>query len=88
MEQLKEEKKFTTGKVVDLDNKRLGFEVMCRGEKLVVTPEQVLACYLRKAKQYFERDGMNSNKLVISIPTYASNVERQAYIDAAEIAGI
>ena len=26
--------------------------------------------------------------MVISIPSYASNIERQAYLDAAEIAGI
>lgn len=26
--------------------------------------------------------------MVISVPTYATNIERQAYLDAAEIAGI
>lgn len=31
---------------------------------------------------------MNSKEIVISIPTYASNSERQAYLDAAEIAGL
>ena len=31
---------------------------------------------------------MNSKEMVISIPTYASNSERQAYLDAAEIAGL
>ena len=55
---------------------------------MVLTPEQVLACFLRKAKAYFEKEGMMGNEMVISVPTYASNVERQAYLDAAEIAGI
>ena len=32
--------------------------------------------------------GLNSREMVISIPSYASNIERQAYLDAAEIAGI
>lgn len=38
-EQLAEEMKFITYKVVELDNKKIGFELLCRGEKLVVTPE-------------------------------------------------
>ena len=44
--------------------------------------------YLRKARVFFEKAGMKSKEIVISIPTYASNSERQAYLDAAEIAGI
>ena len=48
----------------------------------------MLACFLRKSKTYFEKNGMMEKDMVIAVPTYASNVERQAYIDAAEIAGI
>lgn len=44
--------------------------------------------YLKKSKTYFEKAGMKSKDIVIAVPTYASNVERQAYLDAAEIAGI
>lgn len=62
--------------------------MVVRGEKQVVTPEQVMAFYMKKLKTYFELAGMNSKEIVISVPTYASNVERQAYINAAEIAGI
>ena len=87
-EQLEEEKKFITYKVLDLENKKIGFEVKCRGETFTLTPEQVMACFLRKAKVYFEKAGMMSKEMVISVPTYATNVERQAYLDAAEIAGI
>lgn len=32
--------------------------------------------YLRKVKTYFEKAGMNSKEIVISIPNYASNSER------------
>mmetsp|Transcript_3646 Transcript_3646/g.6206 ORF Transcript_3646/g.6206 Transcript_3646/m.6206 type:complete len:392 (-) Transcript_3646:1332-2507(-) len=87
-DQLEEEKRYTTYKVVNLENNKIGFEVLLRGEKLVLTPEQVMAFYLKKSKTYFEGAGMNSKEIVISVPTYASNVERQAYLDAAEIAGI
>lgn len=88
VEQLEEEKKFITYKVVNLENKKIGFEVVCRGEKKVFTPEQVTAYYLKKMKSYFEREKMNSKEIVISVPTYASNAERQALLDATEIAGI
>jgi heat shock protein 4 len=62
--------------------------LLLRGEKLVLTPEQVMATFLKRAKTYFEKAGMMSKEMVLSVPTYASNAERQAYLDAAEIAGI
>jgi heat shock protein 4 len=86
--QIEEEKKFTTYKVVNMDNKKIGFEIEVRGEKHIFTPEQIMGYYLRKVKTYFEKAGMNSKEIVISIPNYASNSERQAYLDAANIAGI
>ena len=44
--------------------------------------------YLKKVKTYFEKAGLTSNEMVLSVPTYLSNSERQAYLDACEIAGI
>jgi len=87
-EQFEEEKRYVTYKVVSLENKKIGFEALVRGQKEIFLPEQVMGFYLKKAKGYFEKAGMNSNEMVISVPNYASNVERQAYLDAAEIAGI
>lgn len=55
---------------------------------MVVRPEQVMAFYLKKMKTYFERDGMRGKEMVISVPSYATNAERQAYLDAADIAGV
>ena len=86
--QLDEEKKFVTYKVVDMDNKKVGFELTVRGQKKTFLPEQVMGFYLKKVKTYFEKAGMNSKEIVISVPSYATNAERQAYLDAAEIAGI
>ena len=88
VEQVAEEKKFITYKVVNLEGKKIGFELTMRGQKQILTPEQVMAFYLKKLKTYFEKAGMSSKEIVISIPTYASNSERQAYLDAAEIAGL
>lgn len=75
-EQLEEEKKFVTYNVLELENKKVGIEVMCRGDKKVFTPEQVMGFYLKKVKTYFEKAGMNSKEIVISVPTYATNTER------------
>lgn len=87
-EQLAMEKRFVTYKVVNLENKKIGFEIVCRGEKQIFTPEQVMGFYLKRAKTFFEKGGMKSKEIVISVPSYATNAERQAYLDAAEIAGI
>ena len=59
-----------------MENKKVGFEVTCRGEKMVMSPEQVMACFLVKAKKYFETNGSMGNAMVISVPTYATNAER------------
>ena len=87
-DQIEEEKKFITYKVQNLENKKIGIEMMVRGEKKVFTPEQIMGFYLKKVRTYFEKSNMNSKEIVISVPSYATNSERQAYLDAAEIAGI
>lgn len=88
VEQIKEEEKFITYKVLALPNKKIGFEISNRGQVEIVTPEQVLAYYLKKTKTFFENSGIQGNDLVITCPSYYSNVERQAVLDAAEIAGL
>jgi len=50
--------------------------------------EQILAFYLKKIKHFYESSDIPSKDFVISVPSYASNVERQAILDAAEIAGL
>ena len=59
-----------------MENKKIGMELLIRGEKCVLTPEQVMATFLRRAKTYFENAGMMSNEIVLSVPSYASNAER------------
>lgn len=88
IEQIKKEEPFITYKLVPLENKKIGFEVTIRGATQIVTPEQVLAYYFKKIKTFFETAGIQSNDIVISVPSYMSNVERQGVLDAAEIAGL
>jgi heat shock protein 4 len=58
------------------------------GKKYNFTVEQVIAFYLVKIKKYFEKAEIKSKDVVLSIPSYCSNVERQSLLDAAEIAGL
>lgn len=53
-QQIEEEKKFITYKTAELENKKVGFEVLCRGDKLTLLPEQVMAFYFKRLKTYFE----------------------------------
>jgi heat shock 70kDa protein 4 len=48
----------------------------------------VLAFYLKKVKTFFENSAILTSEMVLSVPSYFSNVERQGVLDAAEIAGV
>jgi molecular chaperone DnaK (HSP70) len=76
VEQLKEEGRYITYKVVPLENKKIGFEVTLRGKLYVFTPEQVLGYFLKKLKKFFENADITTKDIVISVPSYYSNVER------------
>lgn len=74
---------------MNLPNKKFGFEFTHNGNKMTLTPEQILASYLKLISLNIRNQGItNYSEMVISIPSYATNTERQAYLDAAEIAGI
>ena len=75
-EQVKEEEKFLTCKLVTLENKRIGIEVEQRGIKEILTPEQICASFLKKVHQFYLNAGINTRDLVISVPSYFSAAER------------
>jgi heat shock 70kDa protein 4 len=87
-DQIEKEQRFMTHKIVPLDNLKLGLEVTQMGTKYQFTVEQVIGYYLTKLKRYFEKADITSRDVVLSIPSYCSNVERQSLLDAAEIAGL
>lgn len=87
-EQLEIEKRFITNKLDFFENKKVGFKVKSQGEEYSFTTEQIMAYYLTKLKKYYANAEINAKEMVISVPSYCTNVERQALLDAAEIAGI
>ena len=87
-EQVNHEKRFTTHKVVSLDNNKIAFEVTQAGNTHTLTAEQVVAFYLKKLHEFYVKNDVSTKDIVVTIPAYATNVERQALVDAAEIAGL
>lgn len=47
-----------------------------------------MAYFFKKIKTFFEADNILSKDIVVSVPSYYSNVERQAVLDAIEIANL
>lgn len=43
---------------------------------------------MKKLKKFYEVANIMTNELVITVPAYFSNAERQAVLDAADIAGV
>lgn len=58
------------------------------GEQTQLTPEQLLAMVLVDQKEIAEADGSPVSDCVISVPTYFTEAERYATLNAAQIAGV
>ena len=64
-------------------------EVMYLNELATFTPEQIMAMVLVDLKRIAELEaGITINDACISVPTFYTEVERYAMLDAAQIAGI
>ena len=76
-------------KVNDNGKKTLKFEVEFQKAKKLISPEEVSAAVLahmkRMAEDYLEEP---VEEAVITVPAYFSNSQRQATMDAAQIAGL
>lgn len=71
-----------------MQNNKIAFEVVQSGNTHVFSCEQVIAFYLQKLHEFYVKDEVTTKDIVLTIPSYASNTERQALVDAAEIAGL
>lgn len=87
-EQLELENRFILHKFVDMPNRKIGIEVTQQGEKHTLLIEQIVAFFLTRIKKFYENADLNSKEFVITVPSYFTNVERQALLDACDIAGI
>lgn len=85
---LAEEKKYLYTPLATVDGDRIAFEVRYKGEKRLFQPEQVVAMLLTKLQANYKAMGIGHNDVVISVPSYFTEAERKALLDAAKIAGI
>lgn len=83
-----EERKFIYAPTVAMPNGKLGFRIKQKGEDLDLYPEQVYATMLQKYKGIVHREGIPNYEFVLSVPSYFTDMERQAVLDAAKIAEV
>ncbi|KAK9470244.1 heat shock protein 70 family [Dipodascopsis tothii] len=82
------EQKFLASKVVDVDG-QAGVEVNFLGETTKFTATQVVASFLGKIKTITANEiKLPVSDVVLAVPTWYTDVQRRAMIDAAQIAGL
>ena len=85
---LEEEKKYIFTPLVPTADDKIAFEITNKGEKQRFVPEQAVAMMLSKVKENITKGGFNADEMVISVPSYYTEQERKALLDAAKIAKI
>lgn len=87
--QVQQELKNLPFKTSEQPDGRIGIHVQYLGEKHVFSPEQITAMLFTKLKDTSETALQTAvNDCVISVPSYFTQSERQALLDAARIAGL
>jgi len=87
--QVEAEKFWSTSPVVQCEDGGLGYQVNYKGQQRDMSAVQVTAMFLTKLREVTEK--WTSGKVadcVIGVPSYYSDVHRQALLDAAKIAGM
>eukprot|EP01066_Platyproteum_vivax_P018512 Platyproteum_vivax@DN7559_c0_g1_i1.p1 len=83
------EQKWSLCPLTNGSNNLIGFQVEYKGEPKVVLPQQVLAVMLGNLKNMAGKfAGLPVAKAVVSVPGYFTDCQRQAVLDACEIADL
>lgn len=86
---VQQELKYLPFRVVQQPNGSIGIKVNYLDEEHVFSPEQITAMLFTKLKDISENALKTKvNDCVISVPSYFTNAERKALLDAASIAGL
>ncbi|KAJ5902112.1 hypothetical protein N7495_002640 [Penicillium taxi] len=84
------EKQYTSASIVDV-NGQAGVEVNYLGKKEKFTATQLVAMYLTKIKDITTKElkaKVPISDVTISVPSWFTDIQRRAMIDAADIAGL
>ncbi|CDS41517.1 Heat shock 70 kDa protein 4 [Echinococcus multilocularis] len=83
------EREHTFFRIVSDSQGRAAVQVKVNGEPMVLLPEQILAMHLHKLALITESNlGTKVVDVVLSVPSYYTDRERGAFLDAARIAGL
>jgi len=86
---LEKEAFWSTSKLVTTEDGLAGYDINYKGESRQFSAVQCCAMYLTKLKEITEQwCQAKVADAVISVPSYFSDVQRQAFLDAAGIAGL
>ncbi|ROW15243.1 hypothetical protein VPNG_02947 [Cytospora leucostoma] len=82
------EQQYVSAALVDVNN-QVGAEVTYQGNKEKFTATQLVAMYLSKIKHTTSTElRLPVQDIVMSVPSWFTDIQRRALIDAAEIAGL
>jgi len=86
---LQKETFWSTSRLADAEDGSPGYDVTFKGEQRVFSATQVSAMFLTKLREITEKwCQAKVADVVISVPSYFADVQRQAVMDAAKIAGL
>ena len=85
---LQQEEPFNYSRIKIREDARAQFHVNYEGEQIAVTAEQAVAALFTEITDVLALNGIENKEAVVSVPAYFNQVQRQALIDAAKIAGI
>ncbi|XP_063233931.1 heat shock 70 kDa protein 4 [Bacillus rossius redtenbacheri] len=86
---VQQELKFLPFRVVETQGGNIGIKVSYLDDDQVFSPEQITAMLFTKLKEIAELNLKTKvNDCVISVPSFFTNAERLALLDAAQIAGL
>ena len=87
-EEFQKEKKFNFSRLVHTDEGKVEFNVLFEGERQNFGAEQVTASMFTKIKRVLDLNKISTNDVVMSVPSFYNNSERQTLLDAAKISGL
>ena len=82
------EKAYNFSKVSNDDNNGVSFNVMYQGERINLDSTQTVTSLFTQIKRTLDINNMSASEIVLSVPSYADNSERQALLDAAKVTGL
>jgi heat shock protein 4 len=73
-------------KIVKGEHNKILFQVHYQGQSESFVAEQIVAAYLNKLRNIISINKLTNNEAVLSVPSYFTQIERKALLDAARIA--